>query len=119
MRSCGVGADAVGADDVEPAVALELLSCGRIEDRNLHPRPPVKPHKVGEIARLLKRRRHGGRVRVFVVLLVPLLAVVAEGLVTAVVEVRNADRPTDGEAVVVLVIRGRLVAGVRRVMKGR
>src|SRR6266568_38281 len=61
-------------------------------------------HKVAEISGLLQHRRHGGNVRILIILLVPLLAVVAEGLVAAVVDAGNSDRPPNAEAVIVLVI---------------
>src|SRR5258708_29061267 len=90
-RTVGVGnggnkqrrvcADAVGANDVEYGVALELLPRRRIVDRNhdLLVRG-VKSHKVSEIACLLLLCRNGRTICVLVVLLVPLLAVMAESL---------------------------------------
>src|SRR5258708_21499701 len=87
-RTVGVGnggnkqrriwADAVGANDVEYAVALELLPRSRIVygNHDLVSRM-VTSHKVGEVACLLQLCRHGRTVRVLVVLLVPLLAVMA------------------------------------------
>ena len=58
------------------------------------------------------------KIRVFLVLLVPLLAVVAEGLVAAVIQVRDADGTANAESVVVFVICRRFT-GCRPSTEGR
>src|SRR6185437_3262296 len=60
--------------------------------------------KITEVAGFFLCRRDGGDVCVFIILLVPLLAVVAEGAVLPVVELRDAERTANCKSVVVLVI---------------
>jgi len=113
----GDGADTAGANDVLDAIAHKLLAGSRVDDGKNDLRLAVssKSQVVREIAGLFGLGGHGALVGVFGVLLVPFLAIVTEGLVAAIIEVGDADGAVDAEAVVVLVIRRRLVLDVGRV----
>src|ERR1700733_11235977 len=99
-------AETAGRDDISgellarrQTVAAHTL---RHEDRN---QVAVRVYIVTEIAPYFLGRRYRSGAGIFHYLLEPLLAVVEERLVLRVVQVRDAERPVDREAVVVLTVR--------------
>src|SRR6185437_6018964 len=97
----GYRAEATRTDDIQLAIALELLTGLRIVDRNLI---SVSIHEVAEVALLHGSRGHCSDRRKSLVLLEPITAEEKEGAVVAIVEMGQDYRPAKGESIVVFVV---------------